>query len=114
MVGCALATADYIGQLSDPHYPDKLGELFLEFRESDEFSNVPPERRFFKSEGDLIARTPSFWRDFVKPKLDNDFQAVYRFLERPTGSGRNEYLEAVERNFQKIEARIAETAPAAI
>ena len=28
VVGCALATADYLGQLADPHYPDKLGELY--------------------------------------------------------------------------------------
>jgi hypothetical protein len=107
MVGCALATADYIGQLSDPHYPDKLGELFLEFHESDEFSNVPPERRVFKSENDLVCRTPGFWSDFVKPKLDNDFQAVYRFLARPIRSGHNEYMAAIEANFLKIEKRIA-------
>jgi hypothetical protein len=107
MVGCDLATADYLGQLSDPRYPDKLGELFLEFVESDDFSNVPPERRIYKSEEDLVCRTPSFWSKFVKPKLDNDFQAVHRFLARPIRSGRNEYMDAVEANFASIERRIA-------
>jgi hypothetical protein len=107
IVGCALATADYVGQLSDPHYPDKLGELYREFRESDDFSNVPPERRLFKSESDLVARTSSFWRKLVKPKLENDFQAVYRYLARPLHSDQNDYMAAIEANFAKVEARIA-------
>ena len=111
IVGCALATADYLGQLSDPHYPGKLGHLYAEFRESDEYANVPKERRGFTSEEDLVTRTPGFWNRFVKPKLDRDFQAVYRFLERPIGSGINPYLEAVGDNFAIIERRIAARKP---
>lgn len=107
IVGCALATADYVGQLSDPHYPDKLGELYREFCESDTYAHVPLERRIFKSEADLVRRTPTFWSAFVKPKLENDFQAVYRFLARPVGSEKNAYMEAVEANFAKIAGRIA-------
>jgi hypothetical protein len=107
LVGCDLATADYIGQLADPFYPDKLGELFAEFQESDTFTNVPPEKRIFKSEEDLVLRTPDFWLHFVKPKLDNDFQSVYRFLERPLHSGQNVYLAAIEANFDTIGQRIA-------
>jgi hypothetical protein len=105
-VGCALATADYLGQLSDPRYPDKLGELFREFRESDDFTHVPAERRVFRSENDLICRTPGFWINFVKPKLNSDLQAVYRYLARPFPSGRNAYLEAVEANLARIERMI--------
>jgi hypothetical protein len=112
IVGCALATADYVGQLADPIYPDKLGELYGEFHESDLFANIPPERRLFRSEEELVAKTPAFWHSFVKPKLDNDFQAVYRFLERPPGSGRNDYMDAIESNFATIEARIAARAAA--
>ena len=108
VVGCALATSDYLGQLADPLYPGKLGELYREFCESDDFVNVPPERRVFKSESDLICRTPGFWTHFVKPKLDGDFQSVYRFLARPVLSDRNGYLEAVEANFAKIRLRVAE------
>jgi hypothetical protein len=108
VVGCALATADYLGQLADPHYPDKLGELYGEFCESDDYANVPFEMRIFKSEEDLVCRTPGFWVHFVKPKLETDFQAVYRYLEKPLGSGRNAYLAAVEENFARIGRRIAE------
>jgi hypothetical protein len=106
VVGCALATADYLAQLSDPLYPEKLGDLYAEFCESDDYANVPVENRAFKSEEDLICRTPGFWVHFVKPKLEMDFQAVYRFLEKPLGSGRNPYLEAVEENLARIDERI--------
>ncbi len=107
VVGCALATSDYLGQLSDPLYPDKLGELYAEFCESDDYANVPQEKRVFKSEEDLVCRTPGFWVHFVKPKLETDFQAVYRYLDDPLGSGRNVYLSAIEANFAKIEQRIS-------
>ena len=108
IVGCSLATADYLGQLADPHYPEKLGELYAEFHESDTFANVPVDERIFKSEEDLICRTPAFWNHFVRPKLENDFQSVYRFLERPLRSGMNSYMAAVEKNFVRIDQRIAD------
>lgn len=107
LVGCALATADYLGQLADPAYIGKLGYLYAEFRESDDFVHVAPEHRMFKSEEDLIRRTPGFWINVVRPKLDRDFQGVYRFLERPIGSGKNGYLDAVDTNFAEISRRIA-------
>jgi hypothetical protein len=105
MVGCSLATADYLAQLADPTYPEKLGDLFAEFRESDDFSGIPPEKRFFKSEEDMVCRTPGFWANFVKPKLEGDFQGVYRYLERPLGSGNNSYIKAVEENLGRISRR---------
>jgi hypothetical protein len=108
VVGCALATADYLAQLSDPLYPDKLGELYAEFCESDDFAHVPQEMRAFKSEEDLVCRTPGFWVHFVKPKLETDYEAVYRYLEKPLGSGRNGYIAAAEQNFAKIGRRISE------
>jgi hypothetical protein len=111
VVGCALATADYLGQLSDPHYPEKLGYLYAEFHESDEFANVPAERRAFKSADDLIRRTPGFWLKFVQPKLERDFESAFRWLERPLGSGNNGYLDAVAANFATIGARIAKLPP---
>jgi hypothetical protein len=111
VVGCALATADYLAQLADPQYPDKLGALFAEFCESDDYSNVPPQRRVFKSEEDLVRRTPGFWLKFVKPKLDGDFQSAYRYLERPLGSGKNNYLDAVAVNLARIEEMIADLKP---
>jgi len=106
-VGCALATADYLGQMAAADYPEELGILYGEFTESDDFTHVPPAKRLFKSAEDLTARTPSFWRKVVLPKLEIDFQGAYRFLATPYPDGSNPYIQAVARNIAIVEARIA-------
>lgn len=107
IIGCALATADYLGQMAAADYPDELEILFNEFRESDDFIHLPPSRRAFKSVGDLIEKTPMFWKKFVQPKLESDYMAVYRFLALPYPHGPNPYLDAVEKNIAKIKRRHA-------
>jgi hypothetical protein len=109
--GCALATADYLAQMAASDYPEELEVLYHEFRESDDFVNVPREQRAFKSAGDLISRTPAFWRQIVLPKLQNDFEGIYRLLDEPSGS--NAYISAIERNIALIEERNARPIAAA-
>lgn len=106
-IGCALATADYLGQMAAVDYPDELGILYKEFTESDDFTHVPAAKRVFKSAEDLIARTPAFWRKIVMPKLEIDFQGAYRFLAVPYPDGPNPYIQAVARNIAIIEAGVA-------
>lgn len=106
-VGAALATADYLGQMSAPDYPDELGFLYAEFKESDDYLNVPLASRAFQSADDLAARTPEFWRALVRPKLEDEFGGAYRYLSAPFPDGRNPYLEAVTRNIAIIEHRVA-------
>ena len=113
VIGCALATADYLSQMAALDYPDELEMLFNEFQESDDFIHLSQSRRAFKSADDLKLRTPMFWQKFVKRKLESDFQAVYRFLARPYPHGDNPYLDAVEKNIAKIERRNAAAARAA-
>ena len=110
-VGCALATADYLAQMAAPDYPEELEVLYHEFCESDDFVNVPHEQRTFKSADDLIARTPAFWRQVVLPKLNNDFEGIYRLLDEPSGD--NAYLSAIERNIALIQERSARLVAAA-
>lgn len=105
IIGCALATADFLGQMAAADYPDELEILYHEFKESDDFLNIAPARRAFKSKEDLADRTPMFWKKFVLPKLESDCQALYRFLARPGPHGPNLYLEAVEKNIEKIRRR---------
>jgi hypothetical protein len=107
VIGCALATADYLGQMAAADYPDELEILYEEFQESDDFIHLPAARRAFKSAADLIERTPIFWQEIVLRKLESDFQAVYRFLARPYPHGQNPYLEAVEHNMITIRNRAA-------
>ena len=106
-MGCALATADFLGQMAAADYPDELEILHAEFLESDDFLRLPESRRSFKSPRDLAQRTPAFWEKFVRPKLDADFQGVHRFLARPVGDGPNLYLDAVEKNIAVIRSRAA-------
>jgi len=103
IIGCALATADFLGQMAADDYPEELEILFNEFKESDDFIHLPASRRAFKSARELAERTPLFWKNYVQPKLESDFQAVYRFLARPYGTDRNPYLEAIEKNIAKIQ-----------
>ncbi len=105
VIGCAVATADFLGQMAAADYPDELTILFEEFQESDEFLRVPPHERMFKSAYELIARTPQFWHRFVYPKLESDFQAIYRFLAHPYPDGANPYLNAIEANIAEVRRR---------
>ena len=107
IIGCSIATADYLGQLAAPDYPGELEILFAEFQESDDFYHVPQAERLFHSAGDLIAKTPGFWTNFVRPKLENDFQGMYRFLADPYPHGPNPYIDAIEVNMAEIKSRIA-------
>jgi len=103
LTGCMVATADYLGQMADPHYPDKLAGLFAEFEESCDFNAVPPDQRPFKSVKDLMAKTSGFWKNFALPKLEREYEGVYRSLAMPDGS--NPYVEAVDRNLAIISER---------
>jgi hypothetical protein len=109
-IGCAVATADYLGQMAAPDYPDELAILYREFRESDDYLHTPPAERSYKNARQLIEHTPAYWESFVRPRLETDYQAVYRFLARPGLDGRNDYLEAVERNMARIRTRIKKRA----
>jgi hypothetical protein len=105
-LGCALATADYLGQLAAPDYPNKLDLLFAEFAESDLYVNVSEDARLFKSARHLAEQTPLFWERFVLPRLDGDFRGVYRFLASPYPTGKNAYITAAERNIAAIKQRL--------
>ncbi|MGJ3243924.1 MAG: hypothetical protein ACFE0O_13360 [Opitutales bacterium] len=105
-LGRCVATADYIGQMSDPKYPEKLDVLFEEFEESDNFRSIPKEDRLFKSREDLIRKTPGFWTFVLENKLKKECAGVFRYLERPPGSGENPYIQSVEQNLDRIRERL--------
>ncbi len=100
-LGCALATADFLGQMAAPDYVDEIAFLYAEFEESDNYFNIPRELRLYRSVRDLIAKTPVFWEKFVLPKINNDFLGVYRFLADPYPGGPNPYIAAIEQNMPR-------------
>ncbi len=100
--GEAICTADYLGQISDPNYIEKLPFLFKEFEESDDYREIPRENRMFKSSRELLHLTPYFWKKIVLPKLDRECHALFKFLAHPYPDGENPYLEKVESNITTI------------
>jgi hypothetical protein len=100
-LGCALATADYLGQMAAPDYVDELAYLYAEFEESDNFFNIPREKRLFRSVRDLVAKTSIFWEKFVLPRINHDYVGVYRYLADPYPGGPNPYIQAIEQNMTR-------------
>jgi hypothetical protein len=103
LMGCAVASADCLGQMSAPHYMESLPLLFEEFQESDDFEGVPEEKRMFKTLEDLVRGTPNFWRKVILPRLENELLGVYRFLARPYPNGENYYVNAINETIARIE-----------
>jgi len=106
IIACIVVSADYLAQMSAPDYLGKLPLLFREFQEAFDYENVPPEKRPYHSLRELQEKTPDFWHKFVYPLLENEADAVYRYLSI-TGQP-NPYLLAVEDNLKKIRARLQE------
>ncbi len=108
VAGFALATADLLGQMAADDYIDKLPILYEEFAEASAFSGEKGGFvNSFKSPDDLITKTPVFWRNFVLPKLQKDFEGLYTFLNHPYPHGPNCYVEKIERNMAMLQARLA-------
>jgi hypothetical protein len=104
-LGQAVCTADYIGQMSDPNYPNRLEILFNEFAESYLYQDIPHDEWPFASYEALLRSTPDFWNLFVKHKLDVECGELWKHLQHPI-TGENAYLEAIERNLATIRRRI--------
>lgn len=102
ILGEAVCTADYIGQMSDRNYVKKLSALYLEFEESDDFRDVPKEQRLFKSSDELLRGTPFFWEKTVIKKLESDCHDLYKFLAVPYPEGENPYVAKIEENVELV------------
>ncbi len=93
VVGYISGTADYLGQMSDPNYLEKLPILYEEFKEG----GVPG----YASAQDLIEKTPEFFEGFVMKVLREDFHSVYQFASNHFG-GKNLYIEGIKRNIESL------------
>ena len=105
ILGQAVCTADYIGQMSDPHYPEKLPVLFGEFKESYQYQGIPESEWMFASYEALLQSTPGFWGTFVQHKLNVECAGLSKYLQHPV-TGKNLYMESIARNLARIEKLI--------
>jgi hypothetical protein len=108
--GFALGTSDLLGQMAAPDYIEKLPVLYSEFAESIEYNKTGTSRTMFTSAKDLIQKTPAFWEKFVRPKIEKDFQGIYRFLNDPYPDGKNCYIDRIEQNISRLRQQLEETA----
>ncbi len=104
-VGYCIGTADLLGQMAAVDYPDKLPILFAEFAESARYSGT---KLIFESVEHLVRMTGGFWEKYVLPKVEKDFQGVYRYLSDPYPAGPNAYLIHIEANIKRVRKMAAE------
>lgn len=102
ILGQIVCTADYLGQIADPGYVEKIPALFRELEESDQVRNIPPENRNYASLNELFQGTDSFWNTFVEPRLKDECGNVYLLLADPE-TGTNTYLAQVQTNLKQIQ-----------
>ena len=107
IVGFGLGTADLLGQMAAKDYVDKLPVLYSEFAESNRYNvGKGTATGMFMSAHDLMQKTPVFWEKYVQPKLDRDFQGVYRYLNFAFPNGENFYLQRIENNLALLRDRV--------
>ena len=104
MLAYALGTADLMGQMAAPNYLNELDNLFEEFHECVQRQGpAAGVLATYRSAEDMRARTPQFFRGHVMRMLTVQWGGVYRFLERPLGSGKNPYVAAIAENIRKVD-----------
>lgn len=106
MIGFALGTTDLLGQMAAPNYLEELDGLYEEFHECVEAEGpAAGALAVYKSPDDMRAKTPQFFHGHAMRLLVNQWGGVYRFMERPLGSSKNPYLEAIEAHIRSLSAK---------
>jgi hypothetical protein len=105
-VGHLLGTGDLIAQMSDRCYLEKCRDrLYPEFvlagvalgRDASGYVKVR-----YSSGLDLLRQTPKFVEATMRDRLDGEFGAAYRHLER-LFDGQNPYLQAIHQNLAYLQ-----------
>lgn len=111
LLGWALGTSDLLGQMAAKDYVEKLPILFSEFAEAARYTN--DRNHFvamFHSADDLISKTPVFWEQYVRGKLDREFGGMHKFLNDPYPAGQNPYMKQIEANMARLKQGLEEKA----
>lgn len=105
ILAAAVASADLLGQMAADDYIERLPQLFEEFSECWRHAGERAAGLHYANSATLIAGTPHFWENCVKPKLETGCLGAYRFLSVPYPDGDNVYLQRIEANLAKIPLR---------
>ncbi len=108
IVGCALGTADLLGQMSSPDYIDTLPVLFDEFAESYSFEGVEKLHRkgstLYADADELIRSTPTFYEE-VALKRFKMMGSMETYIPYHYGGKRNPYMTAIQKNIKTIKQK---------
>jgi hypothetical protein len=100
-VGHLLGTADLLAQMADRCYLEKCRDrLYGEFVLAGVAVELkgPRERLVRYASGeDLLRKTPGFWAESVRARLEQSFNRAYRYMEPLYGQ--NPYMIAIEHNL---------------
>ena len=109
--GHLIGTADLIAQMADRCYLEKCRDrLYQEFVVGGvAIENAKPGEYMvrYKSGKDLLKKTPAFYQQVTRDRLNSKFNRAYRYAEVLYG-GQNPYIEAISHNIAHL-VRILET-----
>ena len=103
--GHLIGTADLIAQMADRCYLEKCRDrLYNEFVVGGiAIENAKPGEYMVRYESgmDLLRKTPAFYQQVMRDRLNNKFNRVYRYAEVLYG-GQNPYIDAIKNNITHL------------
>lgn len=109
--GHLIGTADLIAQMADRCYLEKCRDrLYKEFvigGVAIEHANPGEYMVRYKSGNDLLVKTPTFYQQVMRDRLNTKFNRAYRYIEVLYG-GQNPYIDAIRNNITHL-VRILKT-----
>ncbi len=109
--GHLIGTADLIAQMADRCYLEKCRDrLYSEFVVGGvAVENAKPGEYMvrYKSGNDLLRKTPAFYQQVMRERLNAKFTRVYRYIE-VLYDGQNPYIDAIRNNMTHL-VRILES-----
>ena len=103
--GHLIGTADLIAQMADRCYLEKCRDrLYKEFVVGGvAVENAEPGEYMvrYKSGNDLLLKTPAFYQQVMRDRLNSKFNRAYRYAEVLYG-GQNPYIDAIRRNIEHL------------
>jgi hypothetical protein len=102
LLGCMVGAADLIGQMSDRMYLEKCREfLYREFVLGSIARELMPDGKEivrYSSPEDLMLKTPGFYEQVARSRIDRKLDAADRFAEAHFG-GPSPYQVEIDRNM---------------
>ena len=103
--GHLLGTADLIAQMADRCYLEKCRDrLYKEFVLGGvAIENAEPNEYMVRYESgiDLLKKTPVFYQQVTRDRLQNKFNRAYRYVE-VLYDGQNPYIDAIKKNISHL------------